>query len=131
RTQEIISYATYNQPSYHVSQGGIWGAPSNSRFAESFGKRLLAAGMGAPVQLLAEALSAELDEITANAEFATASQDFDVAMGHIPAGTVAGYRFEILGIVKGETTIAVEHVTRIHPDVAPSWPQLDPGGFRV
>ena len=32
---------------------------------------------------------------------------------------LAGYRFELLGIVGGEARIAVEHITRIHPDVAP------------
>jgi hypothetical protein len=131
RTQEIISYATYDQPSYHVSQGGIWGAPCDSRYADSFGKRVLAAGMGAPVLFLADALGVELDEVTANAEFASADQAFDVPMGPIAPGTIAGYRFEVLGLVNGASVIAVEHVTRIHAEVAPAWPNLDPGGFRV
>jgi hypothetical protein len=131
RTQEIISYATYDQPSYHVSQGGIWGAPSDDRYAESFAARVLAAGMGAPVRLLAEALDVDLDDVTAVVEFANAEHDFEVPMGPIAAGTIAGYRFEVLGLVDGSPAIAVEHVTRIHPDVAPSWPNLDPGGFRV
>jgi nucleoside-diphosphate-sugar epimerase len=59
RTQEIISYATYDQPNYHVSQGGIWGAPPDGAFADSFGGLVLAAGMGAPVQILADALHLE------------------------------------------------------------------------
>jgi hypothetical protein len=131
RTQEIISYATYDQPSYHVSQGGIWGAPSDDRYAGSFAARVLAAGMGAPVRLLAQALHLDLDEVTAAVEFAHAEHDFEVPMGPIGAGTIAGYRFEVLGLVDGTPAIAVEHVTRIHPEIAPEWPNLDPGGFRV
>jgi hypothetical protein len=131
RTQEIISYALYDQPNYHVSQGGFWGAPYDPGYAEHFRKGLLAGGMTAPVRLLEKALQVELDEITVVVELAPTDKAFDVPMGHIAAGTIAGYRFEILGQVKDVPVIAVEHVTRIHPDVAPEWPQLDPGGFRV
>jgi 4-hydroxy-tetrahydrodipicolinate reductase len=45
---------------------------------------------------------------------------------------VAGLRFEIQGIVGGEPKIVIEHVTRMHDDVAPDWPQpLGKGGYRV
>jgi hypothetical protein len=37
-------------------------------------------------------------------------------MGPIGKGTVAGYRFELIGMVGAEARIAVEHITRIHPD---------------
>jgi hypothetical protein len=131
RTQEIISYATYDQPSYHVSRGGIWGAPTDDRYADSFAARVLAAGMAAPVQLVAQALNVRLDDLTAVVEFALADHDFEVPMGAIAAGSIAGYRFEVLGIVDGTPAVAVEHVTRIHREIAPEWPSLDPGGFRV
>jgi hypothetical protein len=131
RTQEVINYATYNQPNYHVSHGGIWGAPRDDAFAESFGGLLLAAGMGAPVRLLAEALSIQLDDVTAVVDFAVSDRAFEVPMGPIDAGSIAGYRFEILGLVDKRPVVAVEHITRIHSDVAPDWPRLDPGGFRV
>lgn len=52
-------------------------------------------------------------------------------MGPIGKGTVAGYRFGLLGVVGTEVTIALEHVTRSHPDVAPHWPSVGPSGFRV
>jgi hypothetical protein len=87
--------------------------------------------MGGPVELLADALGVKLDEVTAVVDLAAAGEDFDVPMGPIAKGTVAGYRFELLGMIGGRARIAVEHVTRIHPDVAPHWPSLDPGGFRV
>jgi 4-hydroxy-tetrahydrodipicolinate reductase len=36
RTQEIISYASYDQPSLHVSNGGIWGAPCDPSVGTCF-----------------------------------------------------------------------------------------------
>lgn len=44
---------------------------------------------------------------------------------------MAGYRFGLLGVVGTEVRIALEHVTRSHPDVAPHWPSVGPSGFRV
>jgi hypothetical protein len=131
RAQECLSYATYNQPNYHVSHGGIWGAPCDTTYSDAFAEHILAAGMGGPVQLLADALRLTLDKITATVDLAAAGEDFEVPMGPIGKGTVAGYRFELLGMVGATARIAVEHVTRIHPDVAPDWPSLGPGGFRV
>jgi hypothetical protein len=131
RAQECLSYATYNQPNYHVSHGGIWGAPCDPGYGDAFADHILAAGMGGPVLLLAQALGVTLDDVTALVDLAAADEDFDVPMGPIRRGTVAGYRFELLGMVGGQARIVVEHVTRIHPAVAPHWPSLDPGGFRV
>jgi hypothetical protein len=131
RAQECLSYATYDQPNYHVSHGGIWGAPCDPGYGDVFAKHILAAGMGGPVLLLAEALGVALDDLVAVVDLARAGVDFDVPMGPISKGTVAGYRFELLGMVGGAARIAVEHITRIHPDVAPHWPTVGPGGFRV
>jgi hypothetical protein len=131
RAQECLSYATYNQPNYHVSHGGIWGAPCDPGYGAAFAGHILAAGMSAPVLLLAEALGVKLDDVTAVVDLAAASEDFEIPMGPINSGTVAGYRFEVLGMVGTQARIALEHVTRIHPDVGPHWPSIDPGGFRV
>ncbi len=131
RAQECLSYATYDQPNYHVSHGGIWGAPCDPSYGDAFAEHILAAGMGGPVLLLADALGVTLDDLTAVVDLAAADEDFEVPMGPIGKGTVAGYRFELLGIVGAETRIAVEHITRIHRDVAPQWPSIGSGGFRV
>ena len=131
RIQEMISYATYDQPAYHVSQGGIWGAPLDPRYADGFAKRVLAAGMGAPILLLADALGLELDEVVSSAEIEANETDLDLPMGPIPAGTIAGYRFEVAGRKGNTTVLALEHITRLDAAVAPQWPALDPGGFRV
>jgi hypothetical protein len=43
-------------------------------------------------------------------------------MGSFDAGTQGGVRFEVQGVVGGTPRIVIEHVTRIHPSVAPDWP---------
>jgi hypothetical protein len=131
RAQEMISYATYDQPSYHVSNGGMWGAPCDHSLAELFAAGILDCGMGAPIRLLADALAIRLDDVIAKVEFAAAPHAFDLPIGHISRGSLAGYRFEVLGLVEGEPVVALEHITRVHDGVAPEWPTLDPGGFRL
>ena len=42
----------------------------------------------------------------------------------------AAIRFEVRGIVGGEPRLVVEHVTRMHDELAPEWPQSD-GGYEV
>ena len=51
-------------------------------------------------------------------------------MGTIAEGTRAALRFEVSGIVGGEPRLVVEHVTRMHDDLAPDWPRSD-GGYEV
>jgi 2,4-diaminopentanoate dehydrogenase len=53
-----------------------------------------------------------LDDLVAVVDLAPAGEDFDVPMGPIGKGPVAGYRFELLGMVGTEVRIAVEHVTQ-------------------
>ncbi len=131
RTQEILSYASYNQPRYHISNGGMWGAPCDHSLEPLFAAGILDAGMAAPVELLANALSLELDEVVATVEFAEAPEEFELSMGHIGRGSLAGYRFEVLGMVDDHPAIGVEHITRIHKEAGPDWPTLEPGGFRI
>ena len=55
-----------------------------------------------------------------------------MASGRIEAGTTAAMRFEIRGVVGGETKVVVEHVTRLRDDLAPDWPQpTGHGGYRI
>jgi 2,4-diaminopentanoate dehydrogenase len=131
KTQEILSYASYNQPRYHIANGGMWGAPCDHSLEALFAAGILDAGMGAPVTLLARALSIELDQVVARVEFAEAPRDFVLPMGPISRGSLAGFRFEVLGLIEDRPAVSIEHITRIHPDAGPGWPSLDPGGFRI
>jgi 2,4-diaminopentanoate dehydrogenase len=62
-----------------------------------------------------------------------APEDFDIASGHIPKGSAAALRFEVLGMVDGQPAVVLEHVTRLREDLCPDWPQpaQDGGSYRI
>jgi 4-hydroxy-tetrahydrodipicolinate reductase len=128
RIQEIVNYSTYDQPE---TVFGIMG----------FGKPLdetplllqpgvLSSAWGGTIRLLAQGLGVDLDEIREVHERKPAEQDFDTPIGPVGKGTMAALRFEVQGIVKGRPALVVEHVTRMHDDLAPEWPRSD-GGYKV
>jgi 2,4-diaminopentanoate dehydrogenase len=50
----------------------------------------------------------------------------------IEAGTIAGIRFSISGLVGAEPVFVINHVTRMRADIAPDWPTVgQDGGYRV
>ena len=73
-----------------------------------------------------------LDEITEAYEKWPAERDYETAAGLVAEGTQAGLRFEIRGIKDGREVVVVEHVTRMHDETAPNWPQpTGEGCYRV
>jgi 4-hydroxy-tetrahydrodipicolinate reductase len=93
---------------------------------------ILTTAWGSVVTQLAAGLDLTLDEIVEWHERVPAPEAFDVASGRIEAGTTAAMRFEIRGVVGGQTKVVVEHVTRLRDDLAPDWPQpTGHGGYRI
>jgi hypothetical protein len=77
------------------------------------------------IQLLADGLGVELDEITDTTELAYAASDLHPAAGLVKEGTIAGQHWEWAGIKDGCKIIVHETVWRMHRTVAPDWPQGD------
>jgi len=126
RCQEIFDYSTYDQPdSVRVLVG--MGQPMD------YDPPMVSAGVptmvwGGQVRLIARALGVELDEVLESVERRPLDSAVDNAMGRFEAGTQGALRFEVQGIVGGDPRIVLEHVTRIHPTVAPDWPVPADGG---
>jgi len=127
RIKEILNYATYDQPEVLFETMGF-GKPLDHVPLLLFPGALSYAWGGA-VHMIADALDVEVREIRERHEKATLDRDVDIDLGVIRAGTMAGLRFEVAGVVGGEERIVVEHVTRVHDDVAPSWPRGHGQGF--
>jgi 4-hydroxy-tetrahydrodipicolinate reductase len=126
--QEIVNYATYDQPEVVFGTMGF-GQPLDAT------PLLLAPGAlrfawGGTLRLLAEGLGVALDEIREVHERVPAPETFDTPIGRVEEGTMAALRFEVQGIVNGRPALVVEHVTRLRDDLAPEWPRGD-GGYRV
>lgn len=124
---EIVNYATWDNPFTMFEIMGF-GKPDTSQ------SLLLAPGSttlawGPVLHLVADAIGLRLDEIVERHEVLTADVDVEIASGTVPAGTISGMRFEIVGLVDGEERVIVEHVTRLRDEDAPHWPQGE--GYRI
>jgi 4-hydroxy-tetrahydrodipicolinate reductase len=128
RIQEIVNYATYDQPEVVFGTMGF-GQPLDAT-PILFVPGSLEMAWGGTVRLLAQGLGLELDEVEAWYDRRPAPESFDTPIGHVEKGTMAALRFEVRGIVEGKARIVVEHVTRLRDDLEPDWPQSD-GGYHV
>ncbi len=127
RMMEIVNYDTWDNPGTMFGIMGFSQPDTSSSILLSPGSTAMA--WGPVVGLVAEALGVELDDVTEWHEVIHADDDFTIASGPIPKGTISGMHFEIRGMIDGEARIIVEHVTRLRDRDAPDWPQGE--GYRI
>ncbi|MGO4445509.1 dihydrodipicolinate reductase [Mycobacterium sp. 2YAF39] len=82
------------------------------------------------VQLVADALGVELDEIKCVAEYAQTTEDLVMASWTIPAGHVAGCFASWQGIVNGKTVIDINVRWKKGQTLEPDW-QIDGDGWKI
>ena len=128
RAREVVNYATYDQPEVVLGTMGF-GKPMDE-LPILLQPGTLTVAWGGTIRLLAEGLGLSLDEIRQHYECLPAPRDLDTPMGVIGKGTRAALRFEVQGIVDGVPRLVVEHVTRMHDDLAPDWPRSE-GGYEI
>jgi 4-hydroxy-tetrahydrodipicolinate reductase len=130
RVMEIVNYATYAQPEVLFHTMGF-GQPLDAT------PLLLTPGVlgfawGGVLRSIAAGLGVKVTEVRERHERRPAPERIDLGFGVVEAGTTAALRFEVQGIVDGVPRIVVEHVTRLHDDLAPDWPQpVGHSGYRV
>jgi 4-hydroxy-tetrahydrodipicolinate reductase len=127
RIYEILNYDTYDQAEVLFGTMGFAQPLDHTPLLLFPGS--LSYAWGGVIGMLAESLGVEVDEIREVHEKATLDHDVSLPVGDVPAGTMAGLRFEVQGIVGGRPAIVVEHVTRLDDAVAPGWPQGE--GYRI
>ena len=91
--------------------------------------KALAFAWGGTIRVLAEGLGLTLDEVREEFERLPSDRALDIQGHRIEIGTMGALRFEVQGIVDGRAAIVVEHITRMHDELAPEWPAG--GGYRV
>lgn len=121
RLTEMFNYATYPDASAVYEILGFGKPPEFTAFAATPG--VFTFGWGPVLHQLADGLGVRIDDVAENVERVTADQSFDTPTGHIAEGTVAAMRSTLTAFVGGEPTLVVDHVTRMHDDIAPDWPQ--------
>jgi 4-hydroxy-tetrahydrodipicolinate reductase len=130
RVAEILNYNTYNQGMVLFDIMGFGRPLDDVPFILQPG--VLTMAWGSVVRQLAAGLDVELDSIEEWYERLPATETFEVDAGTIEQGTAAALHFEVRGIRDGRPVIVLEHVTRLHDDLAPDWPQpAGHGCYRV
>ena len=122
RVYELMDYSTYEDPGFTGVFFGF-GKPMDYA-APLFRPGVIKGGWGSMVLLAADALGVELDEIRESSERAAAPDTFETAMGTIEAGTCAGVRFAVEGIVGGKPMIVAAHANRLRDDIGADWERL-------
>jgi 2,4-diaminopentanoate dehydrogenase len=130
RCSEILNYNTYNQPMVLFDIMGF-GRPLD-QVPMILQPGVLTMAWGSVVRQLAAGLDVELDSVEEWYERRPATETFEVDAGTIEKGSAAALHFEVRGIRHGTAVIVLEHVTRLHDDLAPEWPQpAGHGCYRV
>jgi len=95
-------------PEEYVARAGRYRAYQRIIFGES-------------MQLVAEALGTEIDDIEDDDEYAVTDEAYEVAAGAIPAGTVHASRWTISGLLRGMPVVTVELVHKADAARCPQW----------
>jgi 4-hydroxy-tetrahydrodipicolinate reductase len=128
RVQEVINYATYNQPTVLFETMGFGKPLDDTPLLLTPGT--LEFAWGGTVRLLADGLGVTIDAVTSWYEKRPAVKPIRIGAHTVAPGTMAGLRFEVRGLIGGRPAIVVEHVTRLDDDLAPEWPRGN-GSYRV
>ncbi len=125
RVQELCDYSTYEDPEFTGVSFGFGRGPDYKPPLSMPG--VLRTGWGGMVQMVADRIGVELDEIRESFERFYTDEAFDTPMMHVPAGTCAAVRFQLEGMAHGRPVVVTEHVNRLAAGIAPEWP-MPPDG---
>jgi hypothetical protein len=75
------------------------------------------------IQLIADSLGAEIDEITTDVDLVLAEQDHDIFGTTLRAGTVAGQHWHWQGKRAGQTLVDIETLWTVGGEYPPDWPR--------
>ncbi|MDT5347709.1 MAG: hypothetical protein QOH91_996 [Mycobacterium sp.] len=115
RLFEIYNYGPWNNP-----QLGLYGFGQPDTSSSMILAPGVTAGIWGPtVAMLADAIGVRLDSIDEAHRVIYADEDFDIASGRIPKGSVSGMSFEVNGMVDGEARIVIEHITKLRREDFP------------
>lgn len=115
---EIVDYATYDSAVVMFDVMGF-GKPMD-QIPMLLQPGVLSLAWGSVVRQLAAGLGISLDGVEEMYVREPAPEAFNIASGHIPKGSAAALRFEVLGLVDGVPAVVLEHVTRLRADLCPS-----------
>ncbi|MCU1639958.1 MAG: diacylglycerol kinase [Nocardia sp.] len=121
RVTEMFNYGTYPDVGAVYEILGFGKPPEYQAFAATPG--VFTFGWGPVLHQLAAGLGAEIDHIDEQVERIATEFAFDTLTGTVEAGTIAAMRSTLTAYIGGAPRLVVDHVSRMHDDLAPHWPQ--------
>jgi len=119
--QELMDYTTYDSAEMLFDIMGFGKPPDEP--VPMADASLAGVTFRAPLMLLADGLSATIDDFVYHRDVAVARDAFDIKAGRVEAGTVSAQRFGYTAaVVGGRPALTVEHITRLGDAQAPDWP---------
>lgn len=118
--QEIFDYRAYATPG-SMARMGFGKLPPEQRGPVTIAWNDLG-NYRAPLTLMADAMGFAIDEVIHELEYAVAERSYDVAGGHIAAGTVCGKKYSYTAVIGGKPRIRIEHFNRAGDDGPMGWP---------
>jgi 2,4-diaminopentanoate dehydrogenase len=119
--REVLNYSTYASHDLIFNAMGFGFPPDDTTPLLTNTEYAASAWIGSTT-VLAQALGLEIRGVEGYRDVMTTPRALTVAAGEIPAGTVGAMRFGVVADC-GDTTLAVEHLTRMADDLAPDWPK--------
>ncbi len=120
RVQELCDYSTYEDPEF---TGVSFGFGRDADYTPPLAMPgVLRMGWGGMVQMMADRLGIELDEIRESFERHYTDDGFDTPMMRVPAGSCSAVRFQLEGMAHGRAVVVTEHVNRLADGEAAHWP---------
>jgi 4-hydroxy-tetrahydrodipicolinate reductase len=120
RTYEILSYATWDHPDMLQMLFGFGQTDPDKGLL--FTPGYTAGIFRSTLDLIASAMGVTIEDVVEHHEVTYTDEAFDITSMHIPAGTIAGARFEVRGMIDGHPTVVVEHITRLRDEDFPHVP---------
>lgn len=131
RCFEILDYGTYHNATVLFDIMGFGRRPDDE-LPLLLQPGVLSLAWGSVVRQLAAGLGVTLDRVEESFERLVTPAELKISAGSLGADTVAALRFEVRGMVGDRAVCVLEHVTRLHPDLGPDWPQpAGQGCYRV
>ncbi len=120
RTTEFLDAGTYPDQA-SLAAMGLCSSVTDPALLDSTG--LMTSIWGGPLYMIAEALDVEISGTVERYARWETTEPIDFEMGRVEAGHAAAHRIELVGLVDGVERIAIDHIHRVVPDVAPDWPR--------
>lgn len=81
--------------------------------------------------MVADSMGLEIDDFQEEMQNIYADEVIDLPAVYVAPGTISGVRFKIKGMVRGESRVIIDHVTKLRDEDFPEVPFEGGGGYRA